>query len=66
MIDRHFTPLTKMKLDTDADLEKVLNDSSRMKDLLEYLKLNNELDAEYLEPVRTHFGLASEIKLAEE
>lgn len=37
-----------------------------MQGLLEYLKLNNELDADYLEPVKTHYGLATEIKKAEE
>ena len=66
MIERHFSPKAQIQLDTDAQIEAILADSSQLEPLLEHLCIVNELEKEDLEPIRAHYGLSAEVKKIEE
>lgn len=66
MIDRQMNPSSPLDLSKDDGIAAILADSSKMDALLEHLQLVNELDDQALEPVRSHYGLASEIAKIEE
>ena len=55
-----------VEVDSDAQLEALLADADKMEDLLNYLRVFNELEDESLAPVKAHYNLGEEISKAEE
>ena len=66
VIDEHFALKIKPELDSLEQIAAHLKAPDQMEGLLDYLRYQNEFPEAELEPIKKHFGLAQEIKAAEE
>ena len=65
-IEEHFTLKNRPQIDSPEQIDALLKNPDQMESLLDYLRYENELAEAELEPIKKHFGLAQEIKEAEE
>jgi hypothetical protein len=65
-IEEHFTLKIRPQIDSPEQIDALLKNRDQMESLLDYLRYENELAEAELEPIKKHFGLAQEIKEAEE
>ena len=66
MIYEHFEVKNKPDVETTEQIEQLLKNPDQMENLLNLLRYENEMQESELEPIKSHYSLASRIKEAEE